>query len=72
MKQLFEAYVSDLEARGKGPESVGRAAQTATAVEAVLPELLAKPVGRHPGRGHLRVPSRHDPRRETHPGDPCG
>ena len=26
VKQLFEAYVADLEARGKSPESIGRAA----------------------------------------------
>jgi integrase len=45
MKALFEAYVADLEARGKGPDSVGRAAQTATAFEAVLPEFLGAPVG---------------------------
>jgi hypothetical protein len=45
VKQLFEAYVGDLEARGKGPETIGRAAQTATIVEAVCPELLSKPVG---------------------------
>jgi integrase len=45
VKALFEAYVADLEARGKGPDTVGRAAQTATAVEAVLPELLTAPVG---------------------------
>lgn len=45
VKQLFEAYVADLEARGKGPETIGRAAQTATTVEAVCPELLSRPVG---------------------------
>jgi integrase len=45
VKGLFEAYVADLEARGKGPETVGRAAQTALSVQAVLPELLAKSVG---------------------------
>ena len=42
---LFEAYVADLEARGKSAETVGRAAQTALAVQPVLPELLDKPVG---------------------------
>ena len=46
LRALFEAYVSDLEARGKGPETVDRAARTATALEAVLPELLRKPVSR--------------------------
>jgi integrase len=46
LRALFEAYVADLEARGKGAETVGRAAQTATAFEAVLPQLLDKPVGK--------------------------
>jgi hypothetical protein len=46
VKALFEAYVADLQARGKGAETVGRAAQTAMAVEAVLPELLSKEVPR--------------------------
>lgn len=45
VKGLFEAYVADLEARGKGPETVGRAVQTALAMQTVLPELLAKAVG---------------------------
>jgi hypothetical protein len=45
VKQLIEVYVADLEARGKGPDSIGRAAQTAIAVEAALPMLLEKPVG---------------------------
>jgi integrase len=46
LKALFEAYVEDLVNRGKGDETVTRAAQTATVVEALMPELLAKPVGR--------------------------
>ena len=46
VKLLFEVCAADLEARGKGPETIGRAAQTATAVEAMLPQLLDKPVGR--------------------------
>jgi integrase len=45
LKALFEAYVEDLEARGKGPDTIGRAAQTATTVERVLPALLDVPVG---------------------------
>jgi integrase len=45
VKALFEHYVADLAARGKGPDTVGRAAQTATAFEAVLPALLTVPVG---------------------------
>jgi len=46
VKALFEAYVADLENRGKGPDTVSRAAQTATAFEAVVPELLEKSVGK--------------------------
>lgn len=46
MQALCEAYVADLETRGKGPDTIDRAAQTATAVEAWLPGLLTKPVGR--------------------------
>lgn len=46
VKALFEAYVVDLEARGKGSETIGRAAQTALAVERALPELLTKSVGK--------------------------
>jgi hypothetical protein len=45
LKALFEGYVADLEARGKGPDTVGRAAQTAKAFEAVLPALLPAAVG---------------------------
>lgn len=46
LKALFEAYVEDLVDRGKGNETIARAAQTATVVEALMPDLLAKPVGR--------------------------
>lgn len=46
LKALFEAYVEDLAHRGKSGEVIARAAQTATVVEALMPELLAKPVGR--------------------------
>ena len=46
VKALFDAYVADLEARGKGPETIGRAAQTALAVERTVPELLTKTVGK--------------------------
>jgi len=46
LRQLFEAYVEDLDARGKGEETAARAAQTARVVEALLPELLSKPVAR--------------------------
>jgi integrase len=44
MKALFESYVADLEARGKGTETSGRAAQTARVVEQVMPDLLNCPV----------------------------
>jgi integrase len=46
LRQLFVAYEEDLRARGKGEETIARAAQTATVLEALLPELLAKPVSR--------------------------
>jgi len=46
LKALFESYVEDLVNRGKGEETVTRAAQTAHVVEALMPELLTKPVGR--------------------------
>jgi integrase len=46
LKQLFEFYVADLEARGKTPDSVVRAAQTADVIERLMPELLARPVSR--------------------------
>ena len=45
VKALFEHYVADLAARGKGPDTVCRAAQTATAFEAVLPALLTTSAG---------------------------
>jgi hypothetical protein len=45
LKALFEAYVEDLVNRGKGEDTVNRAAQTATAFETVMPELLKAPVG---------------------------
>lgn len=44
LRALCEAYVADLEARGKGPETVGRAAATARALEAQLPALLDQPI----------------------------
>jgi integrase len=46
LRQLFDAYAEDLEARGKGEETVARAVQTCAVLEALLPEILAKPVGR--------------------------
>lgn len=44
LRQLFEFYVEDLEARGKGPDTLVRAAQTAHVIERLMPELLDKPV----------------------------
>jgi hypothetical protein len=44
LRQLFEFYAEDMQARGKGEESVGRVEYTARAVETLLPELLDKPV----------------------------
>lgn len=46
MRQLFDAYAQDLEARGKGADTIARAVQTCAVLEALLPELLAKPVSR--------------------------
>ena len=46
LRQLFDAYAQDLEDRGKGEDTIARAVQTRTVLEALLPELLAKPVGR--------------------------
>src|SRR5262245_38658888 len=44
LRQLFEAYVHDLEARGKSPDTVSRAAQTAVVVEKIMPVLLDRSV----------------------------
>jgi integrase len=46
LRQLFAFYVADLEARGKGPDTVGRAVETAHVVERLMPELLDRPVSR--------------------------
>jgi hypothetical protein len=46
LRQLFDAYVENLRARGKGEETIARAAQTETVLEALTPELLDKPVSR--------------------------
>src|SRR4030095_2473267 len=40
LRQLFEFYAGDMQARGKGAESVERVEYTAHAVEALMPELL--------------------------------
>src|SRR5574341_1698569 len=44
LRQLFEFYVEDLEARGKGADTLVRAGQTAHVIERLMPELLDKPV----------------------------
>jgi integrase len=44
LRQLFEFYAGDMQARGKGAESVERVEYTAHAVEALMPELLDRPV----------------------------
>jgi hypothetical protein len=46
LRQLFEAYGENLRARGKGEEAIARAAQTATVLEPLTPELIDKPVSR--------------------------
>jgi integrase len=46
LRQLFDAYAQDLEDRGKGEDTIARAVQTCAVLEALLPELLAKPVSR--------------------------
>jgi integrase len=44
LRQLLELYTLDMQARGKGEESVGRVDYTRKVIEAVTPELLEKPV----------------------------
>jgi integrase len=44
LRALFEAYTADLAARGKSPETIGRAVETARGVERLLPALLDRPV----------------------------
>jgi len=46
LRTLLEAYAADMQARGKGEESVARVEHTARAIEAVTPELLDRPVSR--------------------------
>jgi hypothetical protein len=46
LRQLFDAYAEDLEARAKGEDTIAHAVQTCAVLEALLPELLAKPVSR--------------------------
>ncbi len=44
LRTLFELYVEDLEARGKGPDTIGRAAQTARTFERFSGEWLDQAV----------------------------
>jgi len=44
LRQLLEFYVDDLEQRGKGVDTIGRAISTAKALERVTPDLLDMPV----------------------------
>lgn len=46
LRRLFEFYVADLEARGKGPDTIARAVETARVVERLFPEWLGQPVSR--------------------------
>jgi integrase len=46
LRVLLEFYVQDLAARGKGPDTVNRAVETAHVLEMVAPELLDRPVSR--------------------------
>ena len=46
LRRLLEFYVDDLEGRGKGRDTIGRAVETAHVVELLTPELLDKPVSR--------------------------
>lgn len=45
LRLVLEYYALDMAARGKGEESVGRVDYTRRSIEALLPELLEKPVG---------------------------
>lgn len=45
VRQVFEAYVEDLEQRGKGKASVDRAVSTALVIEKFAPSLLERTVG---------------------------
>jgi integrase len=45
LRLLCEAYCEDLQGRGKGKDTVGRAVTTAKALEAILPELMDRPLG---------------------------
>src|SRR3989441_3289346 len=44
LRQLLEFYTLDMRARGRGEESVGRVDYTRRSIEALVPELLDRPV----------------------------
>jgi len=44
LRGLFEFYAEDLEARGKGEDTIGRAVETARALERLMPDLIDRPV----------------------------
>ena len=45
LRMAFAAYEQDLEARGKGSDTIARAEQTSRAVAKVMPEYLDRPPG---------------------------
>jgi hypothetical protein len=46
LRQLFAFYTADLEARGKGSDTVARATETEHVIKRLMPELLERPVSR--------------------------
>jgi integrase len=44
LRALFESYVVDLEHRGKGSDTIGRAIETAHVIERLMPDLLDRAV----------------------------
>jgi hypothetical protein len=64
LRQLFAFYVADLEARGKGTDTVTRAKQVETAIERVTPALLDTQVSRSPRPRPVRLPPGPRPRGE--------
>src|SRR5262245_15652893 len=46
LRSLFEFYAADLEQRGRSGETIGRAVETAHAVERLMPDLLDRRVDR--------------------------
>src|SRR5439155_15480627 len=46
LRQLFDFYAADLEARGKSRDTIVRAAETRSVLARLCPELLDRPVSR--------------------------